>query len=148
MSTALSTAPSTTTADRPPATPADIAAATFERLEQAWNRADGPAFGAEFTDDADFVDIRGVHHRGRVAIETGHQAILDTIYRGSTVGYAVETTRLLGTGSIVAVVGARLDAPAGPMAGTNRSRLTATLVPVDDRWAVTTFHNTLLLAGG
>ena len=148
MPATLSTAPSTT--DELPATHpiATIAASTFRRLEQAWNRADGPAFGAEFTDDADFVDIRGVHHRGRVAIAAGHQAIFDSIYRGSTVGYAVETTRLLGTGAIVAVVGARLDAPTGPMAGINLSHLTAVLVQVDDHWAVTTFHNTLLRADG
>jgi uncharacterized protein (TIGR02246 family) len=132
------------TTDRPTTAPAAIAAATFDLLEQAWNRGDGAAFGAEFTDDADFVDIRGTHHRGRVAITVGHQAIFDSIYLGSTVRYAVETTRPLQPGSIIAVVGARLDAPTGPMAGRHRSRLTATFVEQDGRWAIATFHNTLV----
>ena len=137
----LTTTPTVT--DRPDIVPSVVA--TFERLEQAWNRGEGTSFGAEFVEDADFVDIRGVHHRGRVAITTGHQAILETIYRDSTVAYAVETTRVLQAGSIVvAVVGALLDAPAGPLAGRHASRLTATFVQHHDRWAITSFHNTLV----
>jgi uncharacterized protein (TIGR02246 family) len=133
----------THTTDRLDAVPAAIVA-TFERLEQAWNRGDGAGFGAEFTDDVDFVDIRGTHHRGSVAVAAGHQAIFDTIYHGSTVRYVVETTRPLRAGAVVTVVGARLDVPAGPMAGHLCARLTATFVEHDDRWAITTFHNTLV----
>ena len=125
---------------------AAVAVATFERLEEAWNRADGAAFGAEFTDDADFVNIRGAHHRGRFDIAKGHQAIFDTIYAGSAVRYAVESARLVDADCIVAVCGAILDAPAGPLAGRNRSRLTATFIDDDGRWAVTAFHNTLVHA--
>jgi uncharacterized protein (TIGR02246 family) len=138
----MSTTATTTSASDPAA----IAATTFERLEAAWNQADGAGFGAEFTDGADFVDIRGAHHRGRPAITAGHQAIFDTIYRGSTVRYIVESTRSLGADTVVAVVGARLDTPAGPLAGRQRSRLTATLVHDDDRWAVASFHNTRVAA--
>ncbi len=42
-----------------------VAAELIVRLEQAWNEADGRAFGEPFAPDADFVDIRGEHHRGR-----------------------------------------------------------------------------------
>ncbi len=55
------------------------------------NSADGPRFGEPFIGDADFVDIRGERHRGRGAIASGHQAIFDSIYRGST-GLLVRTT--------------------------------------------------------
>ena len=122
--------------------------ATVERLAWAWNRADGAAFGAEFTDDADFVDVRGSYHHGRLAIAEGHQAIFDTIYRDSTVRYRVEAARPLAGGAIVAVVDAVLDVPGGPLAGRLRSRLTATFVAQDDRWAITAFHNPLVQGDG
>ena len=129
-------------------TPADLdaaAATTATRLAKAWNAADGHDFGAAFTDDADFVDIRGDHHEGRHAISAGHQAIFDTIYKGSTVDYRVESVRPVADGLAVAVMGATLVAPAGPLAGTNRSRLTAVLAEqADGRWLVAAFHNTLL----
>src|SRR5687767_6285242 len=101
----------------------DLAASWFSQLEQAWNRADGDAFGKLFADDADFVDIRGDHHQGSVAIGRGHQAIFDTIYAGSTVGYQVESVRPVAEGTVVVVATATLDAPSGPLRGVNRSRI-------------------------
>ncbi len=61
-------------------TAADIAGALARQLQDAWNAADGAAFGKPFAPDADFVTIRGELHSGP-AIAAGHQAIFDTIYR-------------------------------------------------------------------
>ena len=121
-----------------------IAGESFDRLADAWNRADGAGFGEHFADDVDFVDIRGAHHRGASAIGAGHQAILGTIYAASTVVYRVEVARMLAPGLLVAVVAATLDVPSGPMAGVNRSRITAVLSREPDRWAITAFQNTLV----
>src|SRR3954471_419763 len=63
------------------------------RLEAAWNAMDGSAFAAPFAEDADFVNIRGEHFRGRPAIAAGHAVIFRTIYVGSTVHF---TLRLSG----------------------------------------------------
>ena len=126
----------------------DLATATTaiaERLGRAWNAGDGHAFGALFADDADFVDIRGDHHAGRPAIAHGHEAILGSIYAGSTVTYEVEDVRPIGSSTAVAVLGATLDAPTGPLAGTNRSRITAVLEAAGDGWVIAAFHNTLRL---
>jgi uncharacterized protein (TIGR02246 family) len=112
-------------------------------LEAAWNQADGAAFSAAFTEDADFVDIRSDHHRGRVAIGHGHQAIFDSIYAGSTVRYALDAARPVAPGVVVAVASATLDAPTGPLQGVNRSRLTLVITDGDDGWAVAAFQNTL-----
>ena len=60
------------------------------QLEGAWNAADGAAFAALFTDDADFIHILGGYYAGRAAIEAGHRMIFGTIYKGSTVRYSVE----------------------------------------------------------
>jgi hypothetical protein len=45
------------------------------QLEAAWNAMDGSAFAAPFAAEADFVNIRGDHFRGRAAIAAGHAAI-------------------------------------------------------------------------
>lgn len=126
------------------AEPQDIATDQLERLERAWNAADGAAYGARFAADADFVDIRGDHHTGATSIGRGHQAIFDTIYAGSTTRYELETARLVGPRSIVAVLTATLDAPSGPLRGVNRSRATAVLSADGGEWRFASFHNTLL----
>jgi uncharacterized protein (TIGR02246 family) len=121
-----------------------IAGDAFRELGEAWNRADGAAFGELFADDADFVDIRGAHHHGAIAIGAGHQAILDTIYAGSSVAYRVEVARTIRPGCVLALVAATLDAPGGPLRGVNRSRITAVLTDEHDRWTIAAFQNTLV----
>ncbi len=131
----------------PADTAADTAAQVFvSGLEAAWNAADGAAFGARFTDDAVFVDVRGSRHRGRPAIADGHQGIFDSIYRGSTVRYEVESIDRLGPDVVVAHANATLDCPSGPMAGVNHARFTVVLVRGGHAWEATTFHNTLVVS--
>ena len=125
-----------------------VAGELFQHLEQAWNQADGSAFGAVFAEESDFVEIRGGHHRGVAAIAHGHQAIFDSIYAGSTLRYVVDIAREVGPGTILAVATSTLDAPTGPLQGVNNSRVTAVIVQDGDRWVITGFHNTLVVAGG
>ena len=129
-------------------TDATIAAAMiFQQLEDAWNAADGAAFGAAFAEESDFVNIRGEHHRGPVAIGRGHQGIFETIYKGSKVEYRPELARSIAPGVVVALAGATLEVPAGPLQGTLEARMTVVLVEQDGRWLVTSFHNTLVAEG-
>ena len=102
------------------------------------------AFGAPFADDADFVDIRGDPPPGPRRDHLGHQAIFDTIYRGSTVAYRLDTARVAAPGVVVAIASATLDAPTGPLRGVNHARFTLVLTDADGRWAVSSFHNTLV----
>jgi len=83
----------------------------IKRLEDAWNAADGAAFGAPFAPDADFVNIRGDLHSGREEIAAGHQQIFDSIYAGSTVRYTVLQERELDNRVVLAHVGGTLNAP-------------------------------------
>ena len=116
-------------------------------LERAWNSADGGAFAAVFTDDADFIDIRGSHHHGRNEIGHGHQAIFDTIYKGSNVRYSVVSATPVGDHAVLGIIAATLDAPGGPLQGVHESRIS--VVVVNDAatgWRVRSFHNTLVVA--
>ena len=117
-----------------------------EHLQQAWNSGDGMGFAGPFAEDADFVEIRGGHHRGAVAVGRGHEAIFSTIYAGSTVDLQLEMARTVAPGCVVALVHSTMTAPTGPMRGVNQARMTMVIVEEDERWAITQFHNTLVAA--
>ena len=125
--------------------PADRAA--FEgivgQLETAWNAMDGSAFAVPFADDADFVNIRGEHFRGRAAIAAGHVAIFRSIYAGSTNQLTLETARLLRADVALVHVRSVLQAPHGPLAGRHSARFSLVLTREQGGWEVAAFHNTL-----
>ena len=56
---------------------ADVAALRelFARTIEAWGRGDAEAFGAAFTEDADYVIYTGTHYRGRRKIVDVHDAL-------------------------------------------------------------------------
>ena len=122
----------------------DVANELIGRLEQAWNEADGRAFGEPFTADADFVDIRGEHHRGQESIAAGHQAIFDSIYEGSSTNYKLIRARELSDDVILAHATGVIRAPSGPLAGEHSAVQSLVLVRGGDEWKIAGFHNTLV----
>ena len=130
-------------ADLDPRVPAK---AFFAAIESAWNAADGERYGAQFADVTDFVNIRGEHHHGNGSyIGAAHQGIFDSIYRGSTVRYAVDAARRVAPNVVVAHATSTLDAPSGPLEGIHNSKMTVVLVEEGGTWQATAFHNTLVL---
>ena len=123
---------------------AAIVAAVASELWQAWNAADGDRYGRPFAEDADFVNIRGDQHRSRTAIARGHQAIFDTIYKGSELRGEVADARSIAPGVIVGHVRHVLKAPSGPLAGEHASIATLVLVEHGGGWKIAAFHNTLV----
>ena len=126
--------------------PQAVAGAFYATLQQAWNEADGAAFGAAFDPDASFVDIRGVAHDGAAAIAGGHQAIFNSIYKGSVVRYDLVSAQAVSDDVIVARGHGTLDAPGGPMAGVHHAVNTIVLVRSNGDWRGAAFHNTLVTA--
>jgi len=120
------------------------ATAFYAGLEQAWNAGDGAAYAAAFAPDCDFTDIRGARHHGAGAVAGGHQAIFDSIYRGSTVQYEVTSARRLADGVLLVQADAALEVPAGPLGGSSRAASTAVLVEDGGQWRAVLMHNTLV----
>jgi uncharacterized protein (TIGR02246 family) len=112
-------------------------------LETAWNSMDGDAFAAPFADDADFVNIRAEHFRGRDAIAAGHTAIFRSIYAGSTNRCTLESARLVRPDVALAHVRAVLDVPQGPLKGRHDARFSMVLTREPGGWEIAAFHNTL-----
>jgi uncharacterized protein (TIGR02246 family) len=111
-------------------------------LTTAWNNADGKAFAAEFTADADFVNIFAMHGVGQEAIAQAHQTIFDTIYKGSTNRFTVKALRRLSDDIAIAHISAHLQVPSGPLAGELAALATAVMVRDGDAWRIAAFHNT------
>jgi len=122
----------------------DEAQLIVERMENAWNSADGHAFVAAFAEDADFVNVMGMHARGRDAIAEGHEHIFRTVYAGSRVAYRVERARLLRPDVALVHVEAGLDVPGGPMAGHHAARYSMVLTHDGGEWRIASFHNTFI----
>ena len=118
--------------------------ALVHTLATAWNAGDGDAFAAVFAEDADFVNVRAEHHRGRQAIAAGHNGIFRGIYAGSTNQYVVKSARLLTDDVALAHVDAVLDVPTGPLAGRLHALYSIVLVRAGSGWQIASFHNTLV----
>jgi uncharacterized protein (TIGR02246 family) len=117
-------------------------------LVASWNAADGIGYGAQFTDDADFVNVYGFHAKGRAAIAAGHQQIFDTVYRGSTNSGIVEGVRALGSGLALAHVAWTLRIPAGEAVRESQARATLVLAHTPAGWRIGAFQNTTISTPG
>jgi uncharacterized protein (TIGR02246 family) len=115
-----------------------------KRLETAWNAGDSAGFAAPFAENADFVNVMGMHARGRAAILAGHEHIFRTIYAGSVNAYALDSMRLLRDGVALAHVRAHLRVPGGPMAGEHDAIFSFVATRGDAGWQIDSFHNTFV----
>ena len=124
-----------------------VAQEVLERLETAWNTADGVAFGAVYSPDASFVTVRGEHPVGREAIAAGHEGIFRTIYAGSRNHMQLVRAEELADGVVLAVSVHTLDCPTGPLAGRNQAMSTSVITRSGDgQWRITATQNTMVAA--
>jgi uncharacterized protein (TIGR02246 family) len=56
----------------------------FQNLVTSWNKGDGGAYAAQFTEDSDYIAFDGTHFKGRKANAENHQKLFDTFLKGST----------------------------------------------------------------
>lgn len=112
----------------------------FQQLLDHWGRGDGLAYGALFTEDADYVAFDGSHTRGGQEIAASHQRLFDTWLKGTRLTGAVTTVRFLSPEvALVHATGATL------MPGRSRpvrdSIQTLVATKRDGAWRFTAFHN-------
>jgi uncharacterized protein (TIGR02246 family) len=124
-----------------------VATTVLTHLQDAWNASDGARYGAVFSEDSDFVTIRGEHFRGSHVIADGHQRIFDSLYQGSTVKLDLANAREVAPRVVLAVATSMLDAPSGPLRGRHNSRMTVVITSGEDGWRVAGLHNTLIADG-
>ena len=118
------------------------------QLEAAWNAGDSTGYAQPFEDNADFINVMGMHAHGRTPIEAGHRAIFDSLYKGSQLTYAIEAIRFIRADVAVALLRAQLVVRDDTATHTADARPTVLLVKEDARWRVTLFQNTYITAPG
>jgi uncharacterized protein (TIGR02246 family) len=115
-------------------------------LAESWNRHDMTAFAAAFGENADFVNVIGMHWHGRQEIEAKHAVTHRTIFRNSTLQIIDQSVRFLSPSIALAHVSTELKGAESlrerVAPETRRTLMTCVLVKEADRWLITAAHNT------
>jgi uncharacterized protein (TIGR02246 family) len=113
----------------------------FQQLLDAWGRGDGRAYGALFTEDADYVAFDGSRTRGRHQIATSHQDLFDK-WKGTRLTGQVDSLRFLGPDvALVHATGGTLFPGQRDPRPRRPSIQTLVATKRDGTWRFTAFHN-------
>jgi uncharacterized protein (TIGR02246 family) len=118
----------------------------------SWARGDGYAFASVFSDDADFMSLRGKRTHGRAAIAAAHNRLFSTVYRGSKVELDVEQIRFLRPDIAIVDIAARypgqgIPGPDGKSVGSHSYGM-AVIERRPAGWEIVAFQNMFPLGGG
>ncbi len=78
--------------------PQPLIEALLETEQSAWNSNDSATYASVFTENADFINIRGQVFTGRAAIEGVHSTIFAGPFKGSTIAITIRMFKLLSPG--------------------------------------------------
>ncbi|MEU1226240.1 SgcJ/EcaC family oxidoreductase [Streptomyces sp. NPDC005828] len=114
----------------------------FNRFMQAWTDNDAAAFGACFTDDADYVSYDGTRATGRSALQDNHDRLFRGVLAGSALVGDLEAIRPItpdvavvhGTASVL--MPWRSELPKRRL-----SRQTLVVVRTELGWRISAIHN-------
>jgi uncharacterized protein (TIGR02246 family) len=108
---------------------------------EAINRGDAKAFGALFTEDADFVVITGKYLKGRNEIVTYHAGLFTGAFQGSHLDVTSVAIRFLRPDVAVARVATKRTENGGKEMRTSFPMLV--LTKHGEAWLITAVQNTL-----
>ncbi|MYS83329.1 SgcJ/EcaC family oxidoreductase [Streptomyces sp. SID5474] len=117
----------------------------LQRVDAAWGRGDGAAYGADFTADATYITYVGTLYRGADEIGRAHQALFDSFLKGTRIASVIEQIRFLGADAAVVVTrGNTYKGDKVPSADKLAKIQTYTVVrEPGGAWRVAAFQNTL-----
>jgi uncharacterized protein (TIGR02246 family) len=110
---------------------------TVMGFEQAWNTHDMKLLASLFREDAEFINVVGMHWRGRDAIVKAHAVFHEIMFKDCRLKTDSIETRALGKDSAIAVVTTTQDAfttPNGQLMPKGQTRLTYVLAAGTDGW--------------
>jgi uncharacterized protein (TIGR02246 family) len=115
-------------------------------LADSWNSHDMETYAAQFAEDANFINVLGMHDRGRAEIEARHVDIHRTIFRNSTLRTLGCSLRPLAAGVVLGHIQWEMtghETPPGmQFRKVRRGVITAVFVEQDGRWLIAAFQNT------
>lgn len=119
----------------------------------AWNAGDAKAWCKDFTSDAGFVNILGMHFQGRDANERRHAELFTGIFKGSHLEVHESKVHVLGDAAAIADVVLDLTRFRGLPPGIRptlgnallRTRMHYALIREAGRWCVVFSQNTAVI---
>ena len=125
--------------------------ALLEAWEAAWNAADMNAMWQLGTVDVHWVNVVGMHWRGRVEVQHAFQAYFDSMFKGrSALLEEIESIMPLPGGAVVTVVRWSMGGfrqPDGVMRPPGHDRMSLVLVPRGDGLAIAHAANIAIDSG-
>ena len=123
-----------------------VVSAVVTTVVEAWNRHDMKTYSTLFTEDADFVNVVGMHFRGRPQIEAVHIDLHRTIFKGSNLRAVSTTVRSVNDQVVLAHIAWEMTGAEG-LPGWNvpeprKGMMSLVLVRTGDRWLITAAQNT------
>jgi uncharacterized protein (TIGR02246 family) len=118
--------------------------AVVANIEKGWNTHDMKFYGSQFRDDAEFINVVGMHWHGRDAVMAAHTAFHATSFKNHNIKTNAVETRSIGDGCAIAVVTTTNDAfttPAGDVIPVAQNRQTYVLTKGQDGWKIVHGHN-------
>jgi uncharacterized protein (TIGR02246 family) len=121
----------------------------LNRLVNCWNHGDAFAYGECFTEDADYVDVTGMHSQGREAIVHIHEMLFNGPLKGSQLeanANVQPTIELLADTVALVVKGGTSRLAGQEKAPDDRQSVNTTvLVKRDGQWKIRAFQNNRVL---
>jgi uncharacterized protein (TIGR02246 family) len=110
----------------------------------AWNAGNAIDFAGYFTENADLVNIHGMHLRGRQAIAGLYEMLFRSVFADSSVCGGVPKRRKLRADVELVHLNVNFAVRSGPMAGEQSALVSLVMTHHGNRWAVASMHNTLV----
>ena len=114
--------------------------AVLGQWEAAWNASDMNAMWQLATDDVHWVNVVGMHWRGKTEVQKAHQAYFDLLFKDRSCKLdAIESIEPLPGGAFVAVVRWSMGGfrrPTGQMRPPGKDRMSLVLVPRGEGLAI------------
>jgi uncharacterized protein (TIGR02246 family) len=116
-------------------------------IEQSWNSHDMKAYGKLLREDAHWVNVVGMHWRGRDAVMAAHAAYHATIFKNHQLKTDAVEIRSIGDGYAIAVVTTTNDAfttPGGTTVPQRQNRQSYVLAKDAEGWKIVHGHNVVV----
>jgi uncharacterized protein (TIGR02246 family) len=116
-------------------------------IEEAWNAHDMKAYGKLLREDIEWVNVVGMHWRGREAVMKAHTAFHETSFKNHTIKTDTVELRSLSGGYAIAVVTTTNDAfttPGGEVVPKRQNRQTYLMAKSPDGWKIAHAHNVVV----
>ncbi len=121
---------------------------TVRGLGEAWNANDMKAYASYLTEDCDWINIVGMHWRGKAAVMKAHTVYLSTMFLGVRQEVLENEIAEIAVGVALVILTIRMDdftTPDGRLEKDMHDRMSYVVVrQADDSWLIRAAHNTTI----